>query len=138
MGTFNRGLLACAGLLAALLEATPLICSVLLVLLVFLVVVGVSGSEGAKAVLDAGGGVVVLSRGRTTCAPELSLGSVRWVVLCEAVLLDAIGSGAAGSDEVALADGLSGEMVGVPSFATGELCTAATTVMGSLVWFGWS
>ena len=133
MGTFNRGLLACAGLLAALLEATALICSVRLVLLVFLVVLGVSGSEGAEAVLDAGGGVVVLSRGRTTCAPELSLGSVRWVVLCEAVLLDAIGSG-----EVALADGLSGEMVGVPSFATGALCTAATTVMGSLVWFGWS
>mgnify|MGYP003596448717 CR=1 FL=1 len=133
MGTFNRGLLACAGLLAALLEATALICSVRLVLLVFLVVLGVSGSEGAEAVLDAGGGVVVLSRGRTTCAPELSLGSVRWVVLCGAVLLDAIGA-----SEVAVADGLSGEMVGVPSFATGALCTAATTVMGSLVWFGWS
>ena len=138
MGTFNRGLLDGAGLLAALVEATALICSVLLVLLVFLVVLRVSGSEGAEAALAAGGGMVVLSRGRTTCAPELSLGSVRWVVLCEAVLLDAIGSGAAGSDEVALADGLSGEMVGVPSFATGELCTAATTVMGSLVWFGWS
>ena len=138
MGTLSRGLLICAGLLAALLEATALVCSVLLLLLVLLLVLGLSGSEGAEAVLDAGGGVVVLSRGRTTCAPESSVERVYWVVLRDAVLLGVIGSGVVCSDDVALAVGLSGEMVGVPSFATGALCTAVTTVMGSLVWFGWS
>ena len=102
MGTLSRGLLICVGLLTALLEATALVCSVLLVLLVLLLILGLSGSEGAEAVLDAGGGVVVFSRGRTTCAPELSLGSVCWVVLRGAVLLGAICLGAAScSDDVA-------------------------------------
>ena len=102
MGTLSRGLLICVGLLTALLEATALVCSVLLVLLVLLLILGLSGSEGAEAVLDAGGGVLVLSRGRTTCAPELSLGSVCWVVLRGAVLLGAICLGAAScSDDVA-------------------------------------
>ena len=101
MGTLSRGLLICAGLLTALLEATALVCSVLL-LLVLLLILGLSGSEGAEAALDAGGGVLVLSRGRTTCAPELSLGSVCWVVLRGAVLLGAICLGAAScSDDVA-------------------------------------
>ena len=101
MGTLSRGLLICAGLLTALLEATALVCSVLL-LLVLLLILGLSGSEGAEAVLDAGGGVVVFSRGRTTCAPELSLGSVCWAVLRGAVLLGAICLGAAScSDDVA-------------------------------------
>ena len=106
MGTLSRGLLICAGLLTALLEATALVCSVLLLLLllllVLLLILGLSGSEGAEAALDAGGGVLVLSRGRTTCAPELSLGSVCWVVLRGAVLLGAICLGAAScSDDVA-------------------------------------
>ena len=102
MGTLSRGLLICVGLLTALLEATALVCSVLLVLLVLLLILGLSGSEGAEAVLDAGGGVVVFSRGRTTCAPELSLGSVCWAVLRGAVLLGAICLGAAScSDDVA-------------------------------------
>ena len=105
MGTLSRGLLICAGLLTALLEATALVCSVLLLLLLLLVlllILGLSGSEGAEAVLDAGGGVVVFSRGRTTCAPELSLGSVCWAVLRGAVLLGAICLGAAScSDDVA-------------------------------------
>ena len=105
MGTLSRGLLICAGLLTALLEATALVCSVLLLLLLLLVlllILGLSGSEGAEAALDAGGGVLVLSRGRTTCAPELSLGSVCWVVLRGAVLLGAICLGAAScSDDVA-------------------------------------
>ena len=106
MGTLSRGLLICAGLLTALLEATALVCSVLLLLLllllVLLLILGLSGSEGAEAVLDAGGGVVVFSRGRTTCAPELSLGSVCWAVLRGAVLLGAICLGAAScSDDVA-------------------------------------
>ena len=102
MGTLSRGLLICVGLLTALLEATALVCSVLLVLLVLLLILGLSGSEGAEAALDAGGGVLVLSRGRTTCAPELSLGSVCWVVLRGAVLLGAICLGAAScSDDVA-------------------------------------
>ena len=92
----------CVGVLTALLEATALVCSVLLVLLVLLLILGLSGSEGAEAVLDAGGGVVVFSRGRTTCAPELSLGSVCWAVLRGAVLLGAICLGAAScSDDVA-------------------------------------
>ena len=105
MGTLSRGLLICVGLLTALLEATALVCSVLLLLLLLLVlllILGLSGSEGAEAALDAGGGVLVLSRGRTTCAPELSLGSVCWVVLRGAVLLGAICLGAAScSDDVA-------------------------------------
>ena len=105
MGTLSRGLLICVGLLTALLEATALVCSVLLLLLLLLVlllILGLSGSEGAEAVLDAGGGVVVFSRGRTTCAPELSLGSVCWAVLRGAVLLGAICLGAAScSDDVA-------------------------------------
>ena len=102
MGTLSRGLLICVGLLTALLEATALVCSVLLVLLVLLLILGLSGSEGAEAALDAGGGVLVLSRGRTTCAPELSLGSVCWVVLRGAVLFGAICLGAAScSDDVA-------------------------------------
>ena len=97
MGTLSRGLLICAGLLVALLEATALV-----LLVALLAILELSGSEGAEAALDAGGGVLVLSRGRTTCAPELSLGSVCWVVLRGAVLLGAICLGAAScSDDVA-------------------------------------
>ena len=97
MGTLSRGLLICVGLLTALLEATALV-----LLVALLAILELSGSEGAEAALDAGGGVLVLSRGRTTCAPELSLGSVCWVVLRGAVLLGAICLGAAScSDDVA-------------------------------------